>query len=969
MSGKIMFGILGGTIVQVHGQPGVHLVGSRKVRQILAVLLAQPGRRISFERLVEWVWPERPPKDLKITFHTYSHRIRKALENLGPQARLITADGGLVLEVEKRLIDYWRFRELIFRARSHADRGEHEEALEHAGAAVALWRDRPLADLDTEPARNWRRHVLLDEWLPANQLLLDEQIALGRYDLALLRLRELEQRHRPETAFAERRLTVLHALGRHSEATAYYLNAYRRLQDEGRDEEARELRDHHERLRPVVHREPPAKPPLPRRLPREVVDFTGRADLLEALDELSGSAVALSGLGGVGKTATAVRWARHTGLGVLFADLRGVSRTNPMEADEVVESFLAQLGQPVEHAAGSVARAEKLRVLLEARPMAVILDNARNSAHVRGLLPLFGSCPVVITSRHRLTELAVQQGIPALTVGPLAPADAMTLLSGRIRGRAREGLQELAELCGGLPLALNLVAERAASRPEIPLRALADQLRDRELLLGIGHDGDGPDASLTAVFTLSYEALPVGTARLFRLLGVHPGAEFGVHAAASLTGEPVPETRRRLDELVGAHLLEQPGEVDRYRMHDLLLAFAAGLAERDPESDQARRRMLGHYLHSAYQAHRTVFPLLARPPLPEDGEPRAFADEADAMRWYRLERANLSAVIRCALRAGLPGFAWPVPHLTAHAFARMGHYADIINAYTAVLGAELDGGTLATTLNDLGHYLTITGDTAAAGRHLRRAAELVRPLGNPTAELTVRINLAQLARREGRNRAAAEMFRECLRLARELGDREREAKAEHWLGEILAEKRLLEPATEHFTRALRLREQLDDTAGQLATLTELCALARFRGRHRHADELGVSAEALFTQVQDVAAGLRLHVVLTELALDRDRAAEAVRTGRRALELALVLENQGAEAEALDLLGRAWLRLGEHEEARGAWERAAVRYRQHGEEWRAEVVDRRAAELGATPVIPVARDTGAGHASKPYHSNR
>ncbi|WP_160148891.1 ATP-binding protein [Amycolatopsis alkalitolerans] len=983
MGDDFEFGILGETIVQLHGQLDVQRIGAPRLRQTLAVLLTEPRRRVSFERLVRWIWREheRPPKNPESTFHTYGHRIRQLLLGSVSSARLITVDGGLLLDVDESVIDYGQFRELITRARFHHRRAEHEEALELVTAAVGLWRDRPLADLDSEPARDWRRRVVHDEWLPANELLLDTQIALGRYELALLRLGELDRRHRYEVGLVKRRLTVLHALARHSETTAYYLATHRWLREEARDEEAGELRAHHESLKrraPVVRSEECQVPP--RRLPREIADFTGRADLLDQLDALTGagSVVALSGLGGVGKTATAVRWATRalrTGAGVLFVDLRGVSPTPRMEPRVAVESLLAQLGYPVAQVAGGAARARKLQELLDARPVPVILDNAENSAHVQALLPILGACPVVITSRQRLTELAMRQGIPSLTVGPLSPSEAVTLMAGRIRGRSGdEDVQPLAELCGGLPLALTVVAERAASRPEIPLRALANRLRDSTLLLSIGHDGDGPDSSLGAVFRLSYDALPAATGRLFRLLGVHPGAEFGVPAAAALGREPLPVTRRRLDELVGAHLLEQPGDVDRYRMHDLLLAFAAEEAEGDPEREQARERLYCHYLHTAHEAHQAVFPRLARPPLPPvvpGGEARTFSGEAEAMRWYRDERTNLTALIGHAIEAGLPGYAWLVPHLIAHAFTRMGFTSEIVGAYTAVVreAAGIDELSLASTLNDLGHFLVTIGDTAGAAGALHRAGEIVGRHDEPMAELTVRMNLAALAQREGRYEAAAERYGDCLRMARELGDDEREGKAEHGLGQSLARKRLLEPAAGHFERALRIRERLEDPAGRLATLTELCAVARMAGHHGRAEERGAQAAALFDQVQDVSGGLRLYLVLAELALDRNRLPDAVRCGRRVLELASPAADATAEAEGLDLLGQAWLRLGERKEARDAWQRAVGIFRDRGERWRASVLDRRLAELGPEPVIPAARDTSGEHVLWWPHSNR
>jgi tetratricopeptide (TPR) repeat protein len=979
------FGILGETIVHLHGTETLRGIGSRRQRQALAVLLTQPGRRMSFAKLVAWIWgeDEQPPRARESTFHTYAYRLRRTLYACGSQARLITENGGLRLDVEPSSIDYFLFRELVAKADSRRKEGDHEQAVELAGLAVGLWRDQPLAELASRPAQNWRRAVVQHEWIPANILLIDEQIALGRFDSALQRLDELNREHRPQARLVKRRLLVLHAAARYTEATDVFRAAYRRLRGEAEDEEAEELRKYHDRLKQrraaiTAPRHDDAltgpSPSPPRQLPRDISDFTGRQDLLRTLDELTGvrsgkprsAVVTLSGLGGIGKTATVVRWARHTAAhfpaGVLFADLRGVSRTPRMEAGEVVDAFLAALGYPVEQIVGPAGRAERLRVLLEERPMLIILDNAQNSGHIRGLLPLFGDCVVVITSRLRLTELVVQHGIPSITVRPFDVGQSMELLLGRIGRRAAEApeaLRTLGDLCGGLPLALNLVADRAASRAGAPLRSLVDQLRDRETLLTIGNDGDGPDGSLQAIFSLSYDALSVETGRLFRLLGLHPGAEFGVEVAAALAGETPSATRRRLDELVGAHLVEQPGEVDRYRMHDLLLAYASSLADQDHESAQARQRMFSFYLHTAREAHRAAFPHALPPLLPvvPGAEPITFANDDEALPWCVRERANLNAVITYAAQLGDHGYAWRLPHATQKLLARSGFYADIVAGLSIAVSSaasEHNEEAEGSSLNDLGHFLLSVGDIATAGRHLERAMRIVDRLGAPVPRLTVMINLASKEHKLGNSRIAVQKYRDCLKIAVEIGDYGRAAIVQHSLGEVFAGQRRHETAAGHFERALALREQLGDTAGQVATLAELCEIFRFRGRHAAAEELGARARTLSDGVRDVSAEMRLYAVLAELQIDQGRFHEAAGFARRVLEVAEPTGSADAQAQALDLLGQASLRLGEREAARVAWRRSAEIFRGRGRDWQAASVDRRLAGMGAAPNIPTAR---------------
>ncbi|WP_236794934.1 tetratricopeptide repeat protein [Amycolatopsis sp. GM8] len=970
------FGILGGTIVHPHGNPLVQQPVPGRQRQALAALLVQPNRRLSFGHLVDWIWTddEQPPANPKSTFHTYGHRIRRLLETAGVTARLSTVNGGWRLDVDERFIDYYLFRDLLSQAQNSRAAGEHEQAAALAMDALGLWRDQPLMDLDSSLAQSWRRVVVAEEWLPANVFLLDELITLGRFEPALARLGEVSRQYGFDVRLVKRRLRILHSLSRHHEATEGYLAGYQKLRARGQDAEAEELRHFHDGLKSRFEAARPAEPVRPRGagprlLPPDVVDFAGRADLVRSLDEhtgveagrLRGSVVMLAGIGGVGKTALAVRWARRASarlsVGVLFADLRGFSRARRLEPGDVVDDFLSALGYPVEHIIGPAGRAEKLRALLEEQPRLVVLDNVRNSAHVRSLLPLFGECAVVITGRHRLTELAVQHGIPSLTVGPLGATQGISLLAARIGERADEApeaLRVLVELCQGLPLALTLVAERIASRPGVPVPALVAQLRDSGTLLAIGNDGDGADGSLNAVFSLSYQALSVDAGRLFRLLGLHPGAEFGVEVAAALGGDGVPRTRQCLDELVRAHLVEPAGDVDRYRMHDLVLAYAAGLAEAEAA---AASRMLSFYLGSALNAHRVAFPHIASPPPPPavDGvEPVAFAGNTEANAWYLRERASLHNVIH-SVYTRRAEYGWVLPHLVARFMDRFGFYSELVAAFTttAEILAEQRNPALATTFNDLGYFQLKLGETDAAQRNFERALEILAEVDAPTGVLTVRINVAATQRKRGDRAEAARLYQACLAMAREQRDADREAKVEHCLGELCAEERRYDIAQEHFERALGLREEISDAAGLVSTLAELCHLARVLGRYGPADEIAARASALLELVHDVSAGIRLHTVLAELNLDRRRYPDAVESARQAVELAKPTGNVEAAAPALDLLGQGHAKSGEPEKARAAWLLAADIFRGRGQVWRADTLTRRAASLPEAS-IPAAR---------------
>lgn len=953
----IDFGILGSTFVRMRGHPSVQPISRRRQRQALAVLLAHPHKRVSFEHLKSWIWTEheQPPVNTAGTFHTYGRLLRRVLERCESRVKLVTEDGGFRLVVEREKIDYFAFGMLMGKARSFRDQGRHDQALESAKAAVALWRDEPLVDVKTELAEAWRRRVVRHEWLPANILLVDQQIALGKFDAALLRLDELAEDHWPEVNLVKRRIQVLQAVGQYQEVTDQYLTAYRQLGERADHEAQNDLRRFYEeirqRTREDVRVSMPNSPVPPRQLPPDVPHFVGRSGLLTTLSELTGVAagrpraciLALSGLAGVGKTTAVVRWAHSVARffpdGVLFADLKGFSRTPRMEAGEVVDFFLARLGYPIEHIVGPAGRAEKLRALLGERPVLVILDNAKDSTHVRDLLPLFGACVVVITSRHRLAELGVQQGVRSLAVDPLEPGQGADLLMSRIDHRAvddPETVQELTSLCAGLPLMLSMVAVRVANRPGAPLASIARQMRDRETLYTMGTYGDGFDSSLESVFSLSYEELTVESARLFRLLGLHPSAEFGVEVAAALSGESVSRVRRRLDELVGAHLLEQPGEVDRYQMHDLVLGYASRNADGELDAEHARRRMLSFYLHSAARVHeivfrRTEFPFLSEP-FP-GCSPKSFSSEHDALNWFLSERYNINSVLYYAARSGHERHAWMLAHAVAKLLERLGFYREIINGFlVAVDCADRDAAfeAKAATHNDLGFFLIGLGDVDAAAEHLRQALDIVDGLGNPTAALTVKMNLALLQREKGNLREAVRLYQDCLDEAIEIGDRERQAKAEHNLGLVFCAKSDYAAAVEFFERALHVRRGLPGTS-QIETLSEMCEVHRLRGRYADAERYGNRALTLLERGEpDVSVGMRLYVVLSELAIDRSRYRRAAEFARRALALARATGSAEVEGSALDVLGQASSAQGDVQAAREAWHRAVEIFRGRGQ---------------------------------------
>ncbi|MHB9757247.1 ATP-binding protein [Streptomyces sp. BYX5S] len=456
------------------------------------------------------------------------------------------------------------------------------------------------------------------------------------------------------------------------------------------------------------------RPPPPWQLPPagRVVDRVSELAILDrhrqrALPEQRPVVVALSGLGGVGKTATALAWLHRLREdlpdGQLYAALGGHAPDGPTDPGEVLGGFVRALGVPHDAVPVSLAeRATLYRSLTAGRHLAVLLDDAVSAAQVRPLLP-GGTGVAVVTARRRLTGLVVD-GAVALDLDPL-PSDAALELLGLVLGDGRVAAQPddaraLVELCAGLPLAVRVAGAQLAARPRRRLGAMVRSLTDAHRRLGLlTVAGDDGSKDVRAALSLAYEALPSGAARLYRLLGLHPGTEFAAPAAAAALGaREVRDVHAALEALYDTHLLvgAAHGDDDRYRMHDLVRLHAHECAERDetaPERAAALRRIADHYLATATRAeevadpqHRTMRRDYGPGPLPTFDRDD-FEGPEQALDWLELELPNLMAVVRSARRHGFPTVAWQLTDAMWPLFLRRKMHDSAHHAYGEGLAA------------------------------------------------------------------------------------------------------------------------------------------------------------------------------------------------------------------------------------------------------------------------------------------
>jgi tetratricopeptide (TPR) repeat protein len=543
---------------------------------------------------------------------------------------------------------------------------------------------------------------------------------------------------------------------------------------------------------------------------------------------------ALAGTAGVGKTTLAVHWAHRVAGrfpdGELYVNLRGFDPAGPaMRPDEALRGFLDALGvQPQRVPTGLQSQCGLFRSLLADRRMLIILDNARDADQVRPLLPGSRGSVVVVTSRNQLTGLVAIEGAHAMTLGLLNPQESRQLLVSRL-GPERvaaepQATAQLIELCAGLPLALAIVAARAAAQPGFGLADLVTDLGRPQGRLDAftGHD---LATDIRAVFSWSYKALSPAAAQLFRLMGTHPGPDITLAAAASLAGWSAIQTRQTMDELERAHLVtrQPPG---RYSYHDLLRIYARELAaEVDSPGDTraALRRLFDHYLHTSHHADLLLDPyrdpIRPEPPC-EQVSPEPLADHQGALSWYAAEHAVLLAAIDAAAEKGFDEHAWQLSWTTANYLERRGHWQHWVDTVTAALGAAVrlaDRSAQARLHRSLSRALARLGRFHEAHLHLTSALELYEALEDRVGQAYTHLNLNVVFGAQQRHHEALRHARRAFSGYQKEGHLVGQALALNSIGWCHAQLGDYDQALSHCHAALDLHGRLGDHSGEADT--------------------------------------------------------------------------------------------------------------------------------------------------------
>ncbi|MFD7642399.1 BTAD domain-containing putative transcriptional regulator [Kitasatospora sp. NPDC059795] len=855
---------------------------------MLAILLLESGRVVPTTRLTAALWEEFPPR-------TATHQVRKAIGELRLRipknvARICTEGPGYRLQLESARVDLHEFKRELELARQ-ADPLNSAAVAGHLRSALALWRGEALAGISgriIEAAAT----ALEDSRLAAYEWLCNVQVNPDEAATTVSELRELVDRHPLRESLRHALMLSLYRSGRQAEALAEYNRARELLADELGIDPGAALNNLHAAilsadpallataepaplpapspadpaapgaaaaLRPPAALPAPAAPssvvplaptawprqnpgtPPPSTLPYDIDDFTGRQEELDWFADLlkaPGPAprlIAVDGMGGSGKTSLAVHLAHRIADkfpdGQVFVDLHGFTPgCEPLRPEAVLDVLLRSFGVNGDQVPEGLAeRTAAWRTACANRRLLLVLDNVLDETQILPLIPSSPNCLAIVTSRRRLVNL---DGAAQLSIGQLPPEEGVALVE-RIVGVERcaaepEAVAQLVSLCGGLPLALRIAAARLRHRRHWTFGHLVMRLSVRPT--GLDELSTG-DRDVVESLKLSFLVLRPEQQRAFRLLGLNPGSDIEVGAAAALFGTAFEEAERILESLIDVHLLEQP-EFGRFSFHDLVRDFARSLAasSAEPQEDAARfAALVDYYVAAAEAAADVLFPgrlrYLAEPVPAEPYVLPAWTPQL-ALKWFDRERRNLIALLRAASDAGLHRQAAGLPRNLGAYLTLQEHPQELLEVNEISVAAARRLGDklllrLSLTNAGLGHWLS--GLCGKGIKYLEEALELAIEIGDRHGQAACLSRLGSFHNSLGRSQEALHYLRRALPILRSLSDHREEANALNAISSalnVLCQHKEAEKAAFMALKLGRRMSNLSDEALALLNIAE-----------------------------------------------------------------------------------------------------------------------------------------------------
>ncbi len=947
--GRVSFGVLGPLWVVRDGQ--VVQLNAPKLRVLLAALLLRANLPVPVETLADWLWGEDHSSAARKSTQMYVLRLRRVL---GDEVVIETHPHSYLLRVRPDQLDLLRFRRLTREAGSGGAADERRLLAE----ALACWRGPPLEDVECELMRRDEIPQLEEERLRVQERFFEVSLQLGGHRDVLGELVRLTEQHPWQESFWAHLLVALHGTGRRAEALETYQKLRRRFVDELGVEPGAQVRQAHRSILDDEGSGSGAPEPAVWQLPGDVARFVGRKAAIGELSRMTSARrdIVISGPPGVGKTTLAVHvahlWAAEFPDGQLYVNLQGFAADPPLSPAAALSRFLRALGVARDHVPDAVEeQAAVFRSRLAGRRMLLVLDNAVSAEQVRPLLPGQPGCLVLITSRSDLRGLAVSPGAAHLPLDVLTEDESRAVLTdlvGVARAEAEsEAVGELARTCAHLPLALRIAGANLAADP---LRGVAEhtaELIARGRLRGLAVDGDERSA-VRAAFDQSYLRLAEADRGLFRLLGLAPGPDIGVAAAAALVEVPVAEARRALGRITAANLLVRTA-ADRCAFHDLIREYAAD-QPRDDDADEALSRLMDFYVHTA-----TV--------LAEPEALRWLDEEKDtllaAMTWsatrpaahhhaWRLVTilhgylrtrghareaiADCEQALRAAAATGDGRARMSLLDLLGHLTHNLGEFDRAIGYHEQMLAAARDLGDLdaeAEALRNVGSHLKQQGRPQQALRYYRRSLTVSRQAGNTTAEIMALNFIGVATAFAGEPAAAVPWHEQSLGVAERDGNREAVHRALNGRGIARWALGELDDSLTDHTQVLAYCREAGRVFGEMSSLACLAESHLDAGELERALALGNEALALALRHGDRRVEANLTRIIATVHTGRGEYATAVESHENALRLAREIGFGYGEAAALIGLAAARRNLGDARTALTHSEQALALTRESG----------------------------------------
>ena len=914
------FGVLGPITVRSDGRPIP--IGGPRQRCVLGALLVHLGREVTFNQLIGYLWNDDPPRTARSVIQVQISHLRRFLTD-----SIVTTTNGYTLQVDPSSVDLYRFRRL----RDEAGHARTETAVDLLDRALQYWRGDPFSGVGSEYLEQAVITPLQEEWWSTllewarkaletrrpGEVVTRLGSAVGRepfrerlHHLYITALWHDNERAKALTAYEEFRSGLAEELGVDPgpELTALHR---RILQEESRGEGPGES--------PAPNGTVPSEGFVVRNdLPRDLPDFTGREDSLKQLREIAHSdeqrsqVCVIIGAGGEGKTTTAVRFgyemADRYPDGQLFIDLYGYTRDKePMDPSVALGALLRAVGVDPDRVPEALdERAALWRATLTGRRTLLVLDNAISYSQVSPLLTAAPGSMTVITTRNELSGLS---GARFVSLGMFEERASLELFSKvlgehRVRGE-EERVREIVRICGGLPLALRVVAGRMLTRPKWSFAHVARRIGGhRRTFRELQVEGK----NVESVIDLSYQSLNEEQRRAFLLLGEMIGGKIGLDGAAALFDSSLEDADDLLQELVGMCLLEEP-QGDLYRFHDLIGAFAKdrGSVEIDPEERrEAKGRLSAQYLSTAQRAAELLGPR-GHETVEDEGESHRteLTGRADADRWFDLYQENLTDSIEYFADNAEGEKAWRLADAVLRFYTQRGQMGLLVSSHERVLQVSEKQGNKrgrAVTLIGLGIADYIEGRFDASVERLTEARDLLALLEDGRGSIRALANLGMVYERVGRFAESAAALTGVLHYAIELGDTRLESL--QWVNLAVLRQTLGEYQESLSCARKALHSALREDLGEVSTLARRvmgeallgtgepeAAVEELRHSLDESERLGLIGNQIY-----------VHNALGAAYRALGRWAEAVAAHRTALVLAERHGRHSGDAEILTDLG-------------------------------------------------------------------